>query len=502
MSLNVSELVRRLNTTREEFMNKLPELGFDIGKKAIKIQDHLVDDIIRAWNNDKKKQVAVKEQERKEAIEKEAERIRSEKEQKVSDPTVDMIKIPAKIVIKDLAKLMNYSVTDLLAELMKNGIMSAMNEEIDYETAAVIVQDLGFKTQKSTATDEKQAEDVLFLDAVLRKTDPKDLKERPPVIVVMGHVDHGKTKLLDAIRQSHIMEKEAGGITQAIGAYQVKHKDRFLTFIDTPGHEAFTAMRSRGARVADIAILVVAADDGVKPQTREALNIIKQAGLPFLVAINKIDKEEADIDRVKKELSDLQLVPEDWGGNTICVPISAKQIKGIDHLLEMILLLSDLHKDVIKATEQRAALGTVIDSRIDKGEGPLATVLVQAGVLHPGDLIVVGDIPGKVKAMKDFRGKLIPKALPSTPVQVLGLKSAPAVGDIMQVIEDKKVLKRMLKEHKQKKSGGLSEHMSGAKGSVIQKTILPISLKADTLGSTEAIMEALKDLMVRAPKRE
>ncbi len=313
----------------------------------------------------------------------------------------------------------------------------------------------------------------------------------------MGHVDHGKTKLLDAIRNTHVVDEEAGGITQHIGAYQVKEKDQLITFIDTPGHEAFTAMRSRGANVADIAILVVAADDGIKPQTMEAIEIMGKAELPFIVAINKIDKPGADIDNVKKQLSELNLIPEDWGGKTICVEISAKEMKNIDKLLEMILLVADMENEKIQADSNAPVLGTIIEAKVDKGEGPVATVVIQNGTLRVGDLVMVGGVPGKIKSLKDWKQKTVKTASPSTPVRILGLKSAPTVGDILEQVKDKKLIRKANKRVKTQTSNISQDEpdtsMEMNEVSDMQK-ILPIVLKTDALGSLEAIIASLEKI--------
>lgn len=415
------------------------------------------------------------------------------------------ITIPEKIVIKELAEKVNLPVTEVIAELMKNGIMSSMNEWIDFETAGIIAEDLGFQIKKSEKELTEQEKDIKLLEEALEK-DKQESESRASVVVVMGHVDHGKTKLLDAIRETNVVEKEAGGITQSIGAYQVKDKGKLITLIDTPGHEAFSAMRSRGAKVADIAILVVAADDGVKPQTKEALDIIKKAKMPFLVAINKTDKPEANIERVKKELAELNLVPEEWGGKTITVPVSAKKKEGISELLDMVVLLAELEKRSIVANPNREAVGTVIESHIDKGAGPQATVLVQTGTLKSSDHIIVGEVHGKIKTMRDWRGKLVSQAEPSKPVQILGLKGAPQVGDILHVTKDRTEIKDLIKKQRlhtlqkqiaqqvvQKKSGKEEKEETDKEKYEIKK--FRIILKTNTLGSQEAICESLKKIL-------
>ena len=330
----------------------------------------------------------------------------------------------------------------------------------------------------------------------------KDLQERPPVVVVMGHVDHGKTALLDAIRRTNVIDTESGGITQHIGAYQVERKGRPITFIDTPGHEAFTIMRSRGARVADVAVLVVAADDGVQPQTVEVIKIIEAAKLPFVVAMNKMDKPNVDLQHVKTQLSEHNLIPEDWGGKTIISPVSAKKGDGIDDLLETILLVTDMNKEKITANPNRRAVGTIIESHIDKGEGPVATVLVQAGTLNRNDVLSIGDASyGRVRAMKNWKNEMVDKATPGTPVKILGFKVAPQVGDIIEVPEKGKKLIGVKKEYAGDKQNTAAmavatptQDEDGEETGVGYKT-LNIVLKADALGSSEAIVGTLEKMI-------
>lgn len=414
------------------------------------------------------------------------------------------ISIPEQIVIKELAEKMNLPVTDLIAELMKNGIMSSMNERIDFDTAGIIAEDLGFEVKKIEAEENGQKEDLKILENALESD--KVTEERPPVVVVMGHVDHGKTKLLDAIRETNIVDDEAGGITQSIGAYQIEDKGKLITLIDTPGHEAFSAMRGRGARVADIAILVIAADDGVKPQTKEAHKIIQDAKLPFVVAVNKIDKSEANVEKVKKELTELNIVPEEWGGKTVFAEISAKEKSGISELLDMVLLVAEMEKKNIVANPEREAVGTIIESHIDKGAGPQATVLVQTGTLKEGDNIIVGNIYGKVKALKDWRGEIVSQAEPSKPVQILGLKGAPKVGDILHTTKNQSEIKSLIKKQKEisyqkeidqqvvQTSSNSNGDNEDEKEDEVKVQDLNIILKTDTLGSQEAIIESLNKL--------
>ena len=513
--MNVTELARRLKMTTNELLAKLPELGFDIGRRAIKISPDLVDKIIVAVEADRKKsKISASEQKVKEIKLSDKDEVAS-----VGKEFAKTVKIPEVIVVKDFAELLGLPVVKVMAELMKNGIMTSLNERIDLATASIIGEDLGFKVEAMSA-EEAQSIQVEATDKklkeVLKNANSANAIIRPPVVVVMGHVDHGKTKLLDAIRETNIVDQESGGITQHIGAYQVElhpeheqsdkeiprsardnfsDKVRKITFLDTPGHEAFKSMRSRGSKIADVAIIVVAADDGLKPQTMEVINLVQQENLPFVVAINKIDKEGADVDRVKKELAEINLIPEDWGGKTVCVPISAKAKQGLGELLDMVLLVSELED--LKADPTVRAVGTIIESHIDKGEGPVATVLIQAGTLRPGDLIVVGQVAGKVRMLKNFKGEDVLSAGPSMPVKILGLKEVPQVGDILEVTADKKMVKEMLKKAGYKKEASLraadqvAATISKEEEGKDDVPTLNLVLKADVLGSQEAILESL-----------
>lgn len=478
--MNVTELTRKLKMTKEEFFPLAKELGFDIGERAIKIDDRIASRLEKAILEHRKQQAKKSlfaEEQEADAGDEEA----GKEEAKVLD-------IPEQITVAEFAKRLGKNVPDLIAILMKNGIMATINENLDFETATIIAEDLGYATKKTSGESEEAAADKAKEKNIrqIMAEQRKSKKPRPPVIVVMGHVDHGKTKTLDAIRQTNVVDEEAGGITQSIGAYQVDHNGNKLTFIDTPGHEAFTAMRSRGANIADVAILVVAADDGIKPQTIEAIEIMEKASLPFVVAINKIDKDGADIEKVKKGFSELNLIPEDWGGKTICVPISAKNGEGISDLLDMVILIAEMEKGNIVADPAQPAVGTIIESRINKNAGPVATVLVQSGTLRVGDLVIVSGIPGKIKKMEDWKGQDVTEAGPSTPVKFLGLRNAPVVGDILQVTADKKVLKQ-----KSKRYQTFAYLKMEKKEKEKEKNELPVIIKADTLGSLEAIVNSL-----------
>ncbi len=490
-SINVTQLARRLKVPTKELLQKLPELGISVGKRAIKINEKEAQKIARAWREYKRKEAVQKKH--KEQQEKE------EKRKERAEMTADKaIELPTVMTVREFAELLETPVTEVMKELMAAGVFASVNERLDFDTAAIVAADLGFNVTNVDKQEEdaQQVEELSRLETVL-KEDKGDV--RAPVVVVMGHVDHGKTKLLDAIRSTDVVATEAGGITQHIGAYQVERKDQKITFIDTPGHEAFTVMRSRGAKVADIAILVVAADDGVQPQTREAVDIIKSSGLPMIVAINKIDKAEADVEKVKRELSELNLLAEDWGGKEIMVPISAKQGQGIDDILDSLLLVYEVEQENITANPDREAIGTIIESHVDKGAGPVATVLIQSGTLHSGDTLGVrGSDYGRVRAMRDYKGDEISEAVPSVPVQVLGWKVAPVVGDVMEVATSGLVKKAKSKM----KSSSMSEMVStiqklSKKGDSEEgKKGLNLILKADVLGSIEAILglfERIKD---------
>lgn len=403
--------------------------------------------------------------------------------------------IPDEITVGDLAQKLKVGATEIIKRLMQLGIMAAITQDIEYDVAALIAEDMGAEVEREIIITE---EDRLFGDADA-PDDEKDLVKRPPVVVVMGHVDHGKTSLLDAIRSTNVTAGEAGGITQHIGAYMVDINGEKIAFLDTPGHEAFTAMRARGAQVTDIAILVVAADDGIMPQTVEAINHAKAANVSIIVAINKIDKEGANPDRVKQELTEHGLVPEEWGGDVICVEVSAKQKKNIDQLLEMVLLTAEMKE--LKANPNRRAKGTVIEAKLDKGRGPVATVLVQNGTLKAGDIIVAGTAVGRVRAMNDERGKRIKEAAPSTPVEIVGLSETPDGGDVFYAVEDERAARHVVEMRKQKikdeaikqsRRVNLDDLFSQIQEGDVKD--LNIIVKADVQGSVEAVKQSLEKL--------
>lgn len=412
-------------------------------------------------------------------------------EEKPSD--LPIVAVPHSITVKDFAALLKVGVNQIISELFKNGIMANINQRLDFDIVEILAQEFGFKAVEQTSTEV--ADDNVQLNSLL-EDDEKNLSIRAPVISVMGHVDHGKTKLLDAIRGTAVMEGEAGGITQKIGAYQILKKTRdgemkTITFLDTPGHQAFTAMRARGAQVTDIAILVVAADDGVKPQTIEAYEHAKAAGVPVVVAITKIDKDGANPDRVKAELAEIGLAVEEWGGSTVCAEVSAVKRTGIDELLELVLLVADMQD--LKANANRPAVGTIIESRLDQSHGALATVLVHTGTLRLRDDVVIGDVFGKIRSLTNDRGERIEAAGPSQPVQITGLSKVPHVGDILRVVANKKDARSLVQKSFREKQSDLLSGISQAPAKEGVKE-LKVVIKADTKGSLEALRGALLSL--------
>jgi len=356
------------------------------------------------------------------------------------------LELPASITIRDLALMIGKSPIEIIKKLMTNGVMATINQSVDFDTAAIVVTEYGFDAVSIAVEEEtkEEAGTVPVWRQMIAGEDVSKLKPRAPVVTILGHVDHGKTSLLDVIRETEVAAGEAGGITQHIAAYQVERKGRLITFLDTPGHAAFTQMRARGAQGADIVVLVIAADDGVMPQTREAIAHAKAARVPIMVALNKIDKANANPERVKQQLAELELVPDDWGGNTMVIPVSAKQKQGIDDLLEGILLVADSAD--IRANPSGKVIGTVIEAELDKAKGTIATLLVQNGTLESGDIVVAGTAYGKLKAITDFKGKAIKKAGPSTPVAVMGLSDVPSAGDVFQVVRSEKEARTIVSE--------------------------------------------------------
>ncbi len=404
------------------------------------------------------------------------------------------VKIPDMIQVGELAARLKVNVSKVIGKLMGLGVMASINEEIDFDTAAIVAEELGAKVEKEVimTIEERLIES--------EEADEENQQPRPPVVVVMGHVDHGKTSILDRIRHANVTASEAGGITQHIGAYQVKHSGQVITFLDTPGHEAFTSMRARGANITDIAVLVVAADDGIMPQTVESINHAKAAGVSVIVAINKMDKEAADPDRVLQQLTEYGLVCEEWGGDTICIPVSAKTGQGIDDLLENILLVAEVKE--LTANPDRLAKGTVIEARLDKGRGPIATLLVQKGTLHTGDIIIAGTSVGKVRVMTNYKGSVVKDAGPSVPVEITGLDEVPSAGDIFDAVEDERLAKELVEQRKHEAKEALFQNSSHKLTldnlfSQIEEgetKELPIIVKADVQGSAEAVKTSLEKL--------
>lgn len=393
-----------------------------------------------------------------------------EKEKKI-------VKVGSSITVREFAALLSVPVTEVIKVLMKNGVLAAINENIDWETAAIVGDELGFEVKLKEEEVESQA-----IKTVTTKGTPSP---RPPIVTVMGHVDHGKTQLLDTIRKSNVIATESGGITQHIGAYQVTFNGKKITFIDTPGHEAFEAMRAHGANITDIVVLVVAADEGVKPQTIEAYQHAKNAQVPIIVAINKIDLPNANVQKVKQQLCEIGLVPEDMGGDAICIPISAKQNINIDELLEMILLLAEMKG--FKATPEKFASGVVIESKLDPKLGPTANLLVQDGTLKKGDFIIVGETWGKVRLMEDEYGRKLKTAEPSKPVKIAGIKEVPDFGQVFQAVPNEKIAQEVLNDIKKMKTKGVVRK-------IFKEAGLSIVLKADVLGSLKAIEESLRKI--------
>ncbi|MFA6305921.1 MAG: translation initiation factor IF-2 [Candidatus Gracilibacteria bacterium] len=533
MSTKLSDLAEKLGIPLKELRGKLEELGSGVSPKARVIDDDIAQLVIEELqkNNDvaesekdvKKEDVPLENKDLLEvsetprdvaelydeiiAQEREREIIKSQRKKMAgkdlgkksyADRPVqaamakDFVEISDYITVKEFAEKTGIKIAKIIGELMKNGIRANINQEIDFETAQIIADDVGVKLKRIRTA--ASAEELIAgnISNLLKEDDSSVLKTRPPVVCVMGHVDHGKTKLLDAIRSTDVVSGESGGITQHIGAYQVEKKGKLITFLDTPGHEAFTAMRARGAKVTDIAVLVVAADEGVKPQTIEAINHAKEAGVPIIVAMNKMDKPNVNPDRVKGELAEHGLQPEDWGGNTVIVHVSALAKQGIDDLLDMILLTAEILN--LKANYDREAVGTVIEAHLDHSLGPVATVLVNTGTLRLMDNVVIGKTHGRIKLMRDHNGKPLRLANPSTPVQIAGLSSTPVSGDILQVVKDEKVAKQKAEEISMitKKR---DEEKGSSIGQIISKIksdkILKIVLKADTKGSLEAIKQSL-----------
>jgi len=412
---------------------------------------------------------------------------------------IKKIELPVNIIVRDLAQKIEKSPIDLIKKLMTNGVMATINQSVDFDTAAIVVAEYGYEAAPEVVEEVKaETGEVPLWRQMIAGEDASQLKARPPVVTILGHVDHGKTSLLDAIRQTEVAAGEAGGITQHIGAYQVEKKGRLITFLDTPGHAAFTQMRARGAQGADIVVLVVAADDGVMPQTREAIAHAKAARVPIMVALNKIDKANANPDRVKQQLAEQELVPDDWGGNTMVIPVSAKQKQGIDDLLEGILLVAD--NSDIKANPSGKVIGTVIEAEVDKTKGVIATLLVQNGTLEMGDVVVAGIAHGKLRAVTDYKDKPVKKAGPSTPVAVMGLSDVPSAGDLFAVVNSDKEARVIVAERveaaktqaQSKKKVSLEDLFANVQAGEAKG--LNLIVKADVQGSLDPVISELNKL--------
>ncbi len=505
--IRVYKLADKLNMESKELINILNKLGVEVSSHMSTVEDEtaeLVEDMVKDKNkseaktekedkseiSDEKQEVEEKEIEEKPEIEEESE------ETEESDE--DLEPVTEGITIRELSEKLDFPANNIIKTMMQLGIMTNVNYSLDEDEIQILKDELDLKVKITDEIEVKEEEDSeLKLEEIIDR--PEDLKPRPPIVTVMGHVDHGKTTLLDVIRKTRVAEGEAGGITQHIGAYQALYNDKKITFIDTPGHEAFTAMRARGAQLTDIVILVVAADDGIMPQTIEAINHAQAAGIPIIVAINKIDKVNAQPDRVKQELTEHGLVPEDWGGNTICVPVSALKGENIDELLEMVTLVSELEE--LKANPNRVADGIIIESELDRGRGPIATVLVKNGTLKVGDYIIAGSITGRVRALLDEHGERVEKAEPATPVIVLGFNDVPEAGQYLRVMEDERKAKELAEKRKDKRKEERLKKDSKVSLEDLYRNIqegdikeLNVIIKADVQGSIAALEGSLLNI--------
>ena len=489
--MRIYEMAKKLNVSSKELMTKLKELSIDVKSHMSTIENEEAKLILELFSDDDDKSM----EDNDTNIKDDKKGINSNKKENnnIVEKGEQVILIGDRITVKEFAEKINKSSSEIITNLIKIGVMAAINQEIDFETAEVIAREFGIDIERDAETTEEVS------DLIIEEDDEKDLKPRPPVVTVMGHVDHGKTSLLDAIRETTVTQREAGGITQHIGAYEVMVNGEKVVFLDTPGHEAFTTMRARGAKVTDIAVLVVAADDGVMPQTIEAINHAKAAGVPIIVAINKIDKPSANSDRVKQELSEHGVLIEEWGGDVVSVEVSALKGTNIDALLEMILLVAEMEE--LTANPNRKAIGTVIEAELDKGRGPVATVLVQNGTLKVGDSVVIGTTYGRIRAMVNDKGKRVKFAGPSTAVEITGFTEVPEAGDQMVVVEDDKTAKDIansrkdkIKEEELRKSQKIS--LDALYRQMTEGTIkeLNIIVKADVQGSVEAVKQSIEKL--------
>lgn len=499
--IRVYELAKELNISSKELIELLMnEFSVDVKNHMSVIEDEdaeLIKELLGETDKSTEKTIV---DEYEEILSEEVNNQAKKRKKKKNDDTVDavgeggsgVVEIGETITVKELAEKIGRPTADVIKTLIFTGVMAGINQEIDFTTAEKVCEKYECLVVKK---EEKEELEIVEDEEVVEE----NLVKRPPIVTVMGHVDHGKTSLLDSIRKANVTAHEAGGITQHIGAYTVNLNGEKLTFLDTPGHEAFTAMRARGAQVTDVVILVVAADDGIMPQTKEAISHCKAAEVPMIVAINKIDRPGANIDRVKQELTEYELVAEDWGGDTICVPVSAKTGENIEQLLEMVLLTAEMAE--LKADPKRKAKGTVIEAKLDKGRGPVATLLIQNGTLHVGDSILVGSTYGRIRAMFDDKGKAIKSAGPSIPVEILGLSEVPSAGDRFAVVKDEKTARNMAEIRKQKLKNesfhsanrvSLEDLYSQIQEGTVKE--LGIIVKADVQGSVQAIKQSLEKL--------
>ncbi len=489
--IRVYELAKRLGLTSKEVIATLKDLDIPVKNHMSSIDDETANTVMDLLTG-KDEREEVKEETKEDDLRDKASEERKEEKEIKEDKKELMVK--GSKTVKDLAEELGMSPNTLIAKLLGFGIMVNINQEVEPDIIKKLGEKLGYKV--SVEIPEKPPEEGLLGEEEDR---PEDLKPRPPVVTVLGHVDHGKTSLLDAIRETDVIAQEAGGITQHIGASQVVLNNDILIFLDTPGHEAFTSMRARGAQVTDMVVLVVAADDGVMPQTVEAINHVKAAGVPIIVALNKIDKPDANPDRVKQQLTEYGLVPEEWGGDTICVPVSAKNKEGIDNLLEMILLVAEMAE--LKANPSAPARGTVVEAKLEKGRGPVATLLIQKGTLKVGDHLVCGSIYGKVRALINDKGQKLKKATPSTPVEVLGFSDIPEAGDIFQVIKDDKKARQIAEKRAQSKREAELQKTKRVSLDDLYRHIkegeikeLNLIIKGDVQGSVGALKDSLSKI--------
>ncbi|SCG83403.1 Translation initiation factor IF-2 [Proteiniborus sp. DW1] len=517
--IRIYELAKEIGISTKELMDKLDELNVKVGshmssvdkEEAELLKEYIKeesskkdeDEDIESYddtNEDFYEKKASSSKPKKTKKREENTKVNKEKDkERLTNKEIKIIEVDNKIIVKDLAEKVGVSSNQVISKLIALGVMAGINQEIDFDAASIVASEFNCELKLNKQVTEQENS---IYDDFLDSEDPEEsLKLRPPVVTVMGHVDHGKTSLLDAIRETRVTQKEAGGITQHIGASTVTVNNKKVVFLDTPGHEAFTSMRARGAQITDIAILVVAADDGVMPQTIEALNHAKAANVPIIVAVNKTDKEEANPDRVKQELTEHGLVPEEWGGDTIFVPVSALKRIGIDELLEMVLLVAEMQE--LKANPNRNAVGTIIEAKLDKGRGPVATVLVQKGTLSVGDSVVSGVAYGKVRAMLDDKGKRVKKAGPSMPVEILGLSEVPEAGESLYAVEDDKKAREIAERNKEAirseqlkvtQKVSLDDLFERIKQGEVKD--LNIIIKADVKGSIEAVKQSLEKLSI------